>query len=207
MKILLGAIAVCLIVLHIVFSSTWSLPAVLSKSNQIETKQTELVEEVQQVEEVEPEIPVFDNPIIGMSTTTKKTEFDLKEIRCLALNIYFEARSSNLADKAATADVVMNRTRDRRYPSTVCAVVFQGIKPGRKDCQFSWNCDGKSDKPLDKDSWNEAKAIAYEMYVYEKYRGITEGATHYHATYVKPYWAKSKQMVGRIGAHVYYRWE
>lgn len=203
MKILLGAIAVCLIVLHIVFSSTWSLPAVLSKSNQIETKQTELVEEVQQVE---PEIPVFDNPIIGMSTT-KKTEFDLKEMRCLALNIYFEARSSNLADKIATADVVINRVHDKRYPSTICAVVSQGIKPGRKDCQFSWQCDGKSTVPRDKTSWAEAKAIAYEMYVYKKYRGITEGATHYHATYVKPYWAESKQMVGRIGAHVYYRWK
>lgn len=204
MKILLGAIAVCLIVLHIVFSSTWSLPAVLSKSNQIEVQQIELVEEVQFVE---PEMPVFDNPIIGMSTTAKKTEFDLKEMRCLALNIYFEARSSNLADKIATADVVINRVHDKRYPSTICAVVSQGIKPGRKDCQFSWQCDGKSTVPRDKTSWAEAKAIAYEMYVYEKYRGITEGATHYHATYVKPYWAKSKQMVGRIGAHVYYRWE
>ena len=39
------------------------------------------------------------------------------------------------------------------------------------------------------------------------YRGLTEGATHYHADYVEPRWAKSLQLVGRIGAHIFYRWE
>jgi spore germination cell wall hydrolase CwlJ-like protein len=61
--------------------------------------------------------------------------------------------------------------------------------------------------PAESDSWEEAKSIAYNMYVHKEFRGITEGATHYHATYVKPYWAKSLQLVGRIGSHVYYRWE
>jgi spore germination cell wall hydrolase CwlJ-like protein len=135
------------------------------------------------------------------------TRFNAKQINCLALNIYHEARGSNLADKIAVADVVMNRTEDRRYPDTVCGVVGQGVKKGRTDCQFSWKCDGKGDIPEETDSWNQAKDIAYNMYVHEKYRGITEGATHYHATYVKPYWAKSLQLVGRIGSHIYYRWE
>jgi spore germination cell wall hydrolase CwlJ-like protein len=134
-------------------------------------------------------------------------KFNAKEVNCLALNIYFEARGSNLADKIAVADVVMNRTHDRRYPDTVCKVISQGVKKDRKDCQFSWKCDGKSKTPRDLDSWDEAKTIAYNMYVHDKYRGITEGATHYHATYVKPYWAKSLQLVGRIGEHIYYRWE
>lgn len=136
---------------------------------------------------------------------------------CLALNIYYEARGSNLADKAAVADVVLNRVQDSRYPNTVCEVVYQGRqKPSWKDpnvmvmvrnqCQFSWYCDGKSDTPLNEDRWNEAQNIAWAISKWGNFRGLTEGATHYHATYVSPNWARDFQMVGRIGAHIYYRW-
>lgn len=132
---------------------------------------------------------------------------DDAEIECLALNIYYEARGSNLADKAAVADVVINRSLDRRYPNTICGVVQDGYKAGRRDCQFSWYCDGKSDIPRDTDRWMEAQSIAFSMVEFGDYRGISEGATHYHADYVNPFWASSLQMVGRIGSHIYYRWE
>ena len=36
---------------------------------------------------------------------------------------------------------------------------------------------------------------------------FVEGATHYHATYVMPEWAETKQYVVRIDDHVFYRWE
>jgi len=126
---------------------------------------------------------------------------------CLALNVYYEARGSNLADKAAVADVVLNRVNDSRYPNTICDVVHDGYKKGKKNCQFSWYCDGKSDNPQDQDRWAEAQMIAWGIIKFDKYRGITEGATHYHATYVSPRWAKTLQLVGRIGAHRFYRWE
>ena len=141
-----------------------------------------------------------------------------EQAKCLALNIYYEARGSSLADKAAVADVVLNRVLDHRYPDTICEVVHQGEqKPSWKDpnvmvmvrnrCQFSWYCDGKSDNPKDMDRWHEAQAIAWGMIDFNKYRGITEGATHYHATYVEPRWASSLHMVGTIGSHIYYRWD
>lgn len=131
---------------------------------------------------------------------------------CLAQNIYFESRSSNLADMAAVANVVMNRTKDRRYPSTICEVVKQGKqdKAGnmiRNACQFSWYCDGKSDKPTNMDAWVKAQTLAWEMIEYDKFRGLTEGATHYHAKYVNPIWSKDFTLIGRIGEHVFYRWE
>lgn len=135
------------------------------------------------------------------------TEEKHPEHYCLALNIYYEARGSNLADKAAVADVVLNRVKDTRYPNTICEVVHDGYRKGRRDCQFSWYCDGKSDNPQDKDRWFEAQMISWGMLEFDKFRGITEGATHYHATYVSPRWAKSLQIVGRIGAHIFYRWE
>jgi spore germination cell wall hydrolase CwlJ-like protein len=42
--------------------------------------------------------------------------------------------------------------------------------------------------------------------VHDKYRGITEGATHYHADYVSPKWAPELDLVGSIGMHIFYRW-
>ena len=91
------------------------------------------------------------------------TSFNHEEANCLALNIYYEARSSNLADKAAVADVVLNRTMDRRYPPTVCGVVQDGYTPGRRDCQFSWYCDGLSDKPTEYIPWRVSLVIARAM--------------------------------------------
>lgn len=154
-------------------------------------------------------------PFMFSTAEAKQTTQDNKSpqaLHCLAQNIYFEARGSNLADKVAVADVVLNRKKDRRYPDTVCGVVQQAKldangQPRRNMCQFSWYCDGKSDTPTDIDRWEEAKLLAYQILVHGKYRGITEGATHYHATYVNPRWASSFQQVGRIGEHIFYRWE
>jgi N-acetylmuramoyl-L-alanine amidase len=131
---------------------------------------------------------------------------------CLAQNIYYEARGSSRADQIAVADVVINRVQDKRYPNTICEVVQQGKKYAdgrmkRNQCQFSWYCDGKSDWPTDMDAWVIAQQIAYNMVTYNDYRGLTEGATHYHADYVNPSWARTLTLTGTIGVHKFYRWE
>ena len=154
---------------------------------------------------------MFIAPVYGTVSAADRLQNSENET-CLALNIYYEARGSNLADKAGVADVVLNRVYDTRYPNNVCDVVHQGKTDAngnmvRHMCQFSWYCDGKNDRPQDLDRWEEAKLIAYNMLNHNKYRGITEGATHYHATYVNPSWASSLQLVGRLGAHIFYRWE
>ncbi len=150
--------------------------------------------------------------ICTFAYSSKKTE-----LNCLALNMYHEARSSNLADQVAVSDVVFNRVRSTRYPNTICEVVEQGLisswhlkttgkrVPIKNKCQFSWYCDGKLDEPLEKDAWEKAKLLASHMYKYGDYKGITEGAIMYHADYVEPYWAKHYQLVGTIGKHKYYR--
>jgi len=131
---------------------------------------------------------------------------------CLAQNIYYEARGSNRADRVAVADVVLNRVRDNRYPDTICEVVRQGRKNAdgtmrRHMCQFSWYCDGKSDWPTDTDAWVDAQQIAYNIIIHHDGKGLTEGATHYHADYVDPSWARDFALVGRIGVHIFYRWD
>ncbi|NIO43392.1 MAG: hypothetical protein GTO41_26515, partial [Burkholderiales bacterium] len=48
-----------------------------------------------------------------------------QELNCLALNVYHEARGEPMAGQYAVAEVTMNRVASRRYPNTVCKVVFQ----------------------------------------------------------------------------------
>ncbi len=146
------------------------------------------------------------------------------ELYCLAQNIYFEAKSEPLAGQYAVADVVLNRVQDTRYPNTICEVVHEGpvreswktrqtedpddavFYPVKHRCQFSWYCDGKADTVRDNDAWRMAQIVAYKILHNEKMRGITEGATHYHADYVSPKWASKIQLVGSISTHIFYRW-
>ena len=136
---------------------------------------------------------------------------------CLALNTYHEAKNQSLVGQVATAQVVMNRVADDRYPNTICEVVKQGpTRPSWEDpakeypikhrCQFSWYCDGKPDVPKNEKAWRKAQDVAF-LVLYNKINlDITEGATHYHADYVHPKWASTLQLVGRIATHIFYRW-
>jgi spore germination cell wall hydrolase CwlJ-like protein len=153
--------------------------------------------------------------VITSTMTNAKGLFDADsrpQEWCLAQNIYFEARGSSYADQIAVADVVINRVNDERYPDSICEVVQQGKKYAdgrmkRNQCQFSWYCDGKSDWPKDLDAWVIAQQIAHNMVTYSDFRGLTEGATHYHANYVKPDWARTLTLTGTIGVHKFYRWD
>jgi spore germination cell wall hydrolase CwlJ-like protein len=137
------------------------------------------------------------------------SDFEYEEIYCLAQNVYFEARGESLAGQYAVSDVVLNRVQSTHYPNTVCEVVkdaktWKG-KIIRNKCQFSWYCDGKSDEPTNTDSWHRAVDVAIGIYQNDKYRGLTEGSTHYHTQYVNPSWNKSMDLVGSIGDHIFYR--
>lgn len=142
---------------------------------------------------------------------------DIEQRDCLALNIYFESRDQSLVGRIAVADVVLNRVADDYYPDTICEVVTQAIVrknwkgnilPVRNQCQFSWYCDGLRDEPQDPRAWLQAVSIATDMMQYGDFRGITEGSTHYHATYVEPNWVNDRGMayIGMIGDHEFYRW-
>ena len=137
---------------------------------------------------------------------------------CLALNTYHEAKNQSLVGQIATAQVVMNRVADNRYPNTICEVVKQGPHrpswenpekeyPVKHRCQFSWYCDGKPDMPKNEKAWRKAQDVAFLVYYNKINLDVTEGATHYHATYVKPAWAKTKTRTTRIEKHIFYRWE
>jgi len=135
-------------------------------------------------------------------------------IVCLALNLYHEARGEPVIGQIAVSQVVLNRVKDKRYPNTVCGVVRQARYsrtsklPLRHQCQFSWFCDGKSDKPKAKKLYKKYLNISKAIINSEvPFIDITDGATFYHADYVTPAWAKSKIKTVEIQDHIFYRWK
>ena len=135
------------------------------------------------------------------------------EMYCLAQNIYFEAGNQPLAGKIAVSQVVINRVEHPSYPDNICDVIYQAktrvnwkneIVPIRNQCQFSWFCDGKSDDPVDSQTWLLSLHIARDV-VHDRYGDITEGSTHYHADSVYPYWADSLLQTVIINNHTFYK--
>ena len=125
----------------------------------------------------------------------------MRDVDCLAKNIYFEAGSEPRAGKIAVAEVTMNRVHSRQYPRTVCGVVHQKI---RGTCQFSWVCEGKKTVYRNSDAWRDSVKIAENILISKKEYGIIGSAKHFHAVYVNPNWAESKKVIMKIGNHLFY---
>jgi len=132
-------------------------------------------------------------------------------VMCLAMNLYHETRGETLAGNIAVGYVTMNRVADPRYPDTICGVVHQAkyhgwdlVNPIRNRCQFSWYCDGISDNPQDGKAMLESVILAQHI-IAGTVTDISEGATHYHATYVNPYWAGDMTVVLEVGQHIFYK--
>lgn len=123
-------------------------------------------------------------------------------LMCLAAAVFFEARSEKSLDaQMAVAEVVMNRVESPRWPDDICSVVFQSK-------QFSFTHDGKSDdyrlyntNVADRQAIDIAETIAKSVLKGDRI-GLT--STHYHATYIRPYWANHYHRDGRIGTHIFF---
>ncbi len=129
----------------------------------------------------------------------------LRALQCLTTAIYYEAGMEPDAGQRAVAQVILNRVAHPSYPNTVCGVIYQGSER-RTGCQFSYACDGSMARTPSRIHWLRSRKVAEDAlagYVYAPV-GL---ATHYHATYVYPYWAPSLQFVGTIGLHRFYRWQ
>ncbi len=173
--------------------------------------------------------PIFALAFIGGFVTGKSAlgkeavagtyHTSFSEQKCLADNIYWEARNQEVKGMIGVALTTRNRVNDNRFPHSYCEVVQQGptkpswkntdtLIPVRHRCQFSWYCDGKSDDipAYDLDVYEFARTIAFKIYN-GHFDDFTVGATHYHADYVNPEWASSKTQTIVIDEHIFYRWE
>jgi spore germination cell wall hydrolase CwlJ-like protein len=159
---------------------------------------------------------------------------DIKELNCLAKNIFFEAGGEPVEGKVAVGLVTLNRMEDPRFPKTVCGVVdqrvtrmieTQGVREIRTAwgttktepitirnrltiCQFSWRCMFVKNPKSQDERWLESQQIARELLAtnvtYSDLRVKYADALYFHATSIRPTWARQKEHVARIGGHHFY---
>ena len=125
-------------------------------------------------------------------------------LTCLALNVYYEARSEPMDGQYAVAHVVLNRVADDSFPDDACKVVKQGYHKGKHRCQFSWYCDGKSDRPTERRAWLDSQLVAHKV-VHGYVKDNTDGSIYYHANYVRPFWSKHYEHTVTLGSHIFYK--
>lgn len=129
----------------------------------------------------------------------------LKQLDCLAINIYREAANEPFEGKVAVAQVTLNRVDNSNFPNSVCEVVYQKNNYlGRIVCQFSWFCDSvHRSRLIDKKLYNESYEVAKKVYLENfKLSGLSN-ALYYHADYVSPNW--NKTVITKIGRHIFYK--
>ena len=126
-----------------------------------------------------------------------------KSLGCLAEAVYYEARNEPVTGQLAVTQVVLNRVRHRAYPSSICAVVFEGASR-RSGCQFSFTCNGAMAMTPHGKSWRQARLSAIHAML--GMNDVTIGrATHYHTVSVDPRWSATLLRTANIGRHIFYR--
>lgn len=135
------------------------------------------------------------------------TQEEEKELLCLALNIYHEARGEPYEGRVAVAQVSVNRAKDEQFPDSICGVVKQKsrTREGRVVCQFSWYCTekGKNIRPLSSEAFQESLDIARRVLFGGYALDSLREALYFHSRAIQPNWSKVR--LARIGNHVFYK--
>tara|TARA_B100000678_G_scaffold258803_1_gene238672 strand:+ start:600 stop:1262 length:663 start_codon:yes stop_codon:yes gene_type:complete len=121
-----------------------------------------------------------------------------RELECLAGAVYFESRGEPIEGQLAVAQVIVNRAESSAFPSDYCGVVTQRS-------QFSFVKNGRiPTRRSNAGAWERARKIARIAH-----EGLWDSeardSLYFHATYVRPRWARTKQARATIKSHVFYR--
>jgi hypothetical protein len=161
------------------------------------------IEAINNVVPARPELavaaPGFSLSVFGADPLTQASAYD-----CMTAAIYYEAANEPVEGQRAVAQVILNRVRHPAFPDTVCGVVFQGAERAT-GCQFTFTCDGSLARSPSKGLWFRAQSVAAATLSGLVERSVGH-ATHYHASYVLPYWAPKLTKLTMIGSHIFYQW-
>ena len=185
-------------------------PAVLPVQAIVETLDDEIVlstgeptdplaptDETAVVEEEAMEAPVKPTgDLASLVAQMRGTEAGSRELECLAVGVYFEAKSEPLAGQLAVGQVIANRANSGRFPSSYCGVLFQRS-------QFSF-VRGRSYPNIARGGRQWANAVAIAKIVDQQlHESPVPKALFFHAKRVQPRWRLTR--VGSVGNHVFYR--
>lgn len=145
--------------------------------------------------------------LIGTASLAKAADHTKRhrELTCMAVNMYHEARGESSLGVISVGFVTLNRSRDKHFPSTICRVIHQGGDKSLYGCQFTWYCDGLSDHIRNWKRYNQLFKYA-EMIYDGKISDPTGGALYYHSIHMKryPYWIKDMVALMVIDNHRFY---
>jgi spore germination cell wall hydrolase CwlJ-like protein len=118
------------------------------------------------------------------------------EAECLARAVYYESQGEPLNGQLSVAEVIINRSRSGRFPSSICGVV-------RQAGQFSFVRRGVIPQPPQAArNWRTAVAIS-RIAMDDLAESPAEHALFFHARRVNPGWRLHR--VATVGNHVFYR--
>ena len=146
-------------------------------------------------------------------------DISMETYECMTYNIYHESRGEGEIGRLAVAHLVTERVKDKRFPSTVCGVVYFSLeKESWTECAFSWVCDIHANeiKLTRKDGtvhFGKVKSLVESATVAaltltKKSKNPCKGANYYYnPRKASPRWAKIYTPKCRIGEHTFLRRE
>ena len=157
-----------------------------------------------------PKLVALDGKAVSKDKTMEDFYREM-EVDVLARTLWGEARGESAMGMNAVANVVLNRVRVAEDHGKY----WWGnniIQVCQKPYQFScWNRSDPNFRKLQEVDESDlyfatALRIARRASA-EALEDNTEGATHYHAAGVVPYWAKNEVPVAVVGNHIFYKLE
>lgn len=118
------------------------------------------------------------------------------ELECVAKVIHHEASNQSRRGQLAVAQVMVNRTRSGRFPTSLCDVANQ---PGQFFNLARYNPSHATER------WENAVEVAREAMAGQA-DDVTNGAYYYHAAYAAPNsFFRSRERVLKLEDHIFYR--
>ncbi|MFV0294292.1 MAG: cell wall hydrolase [Paracoccus sp. (in: a-proteobacteria)] len=136
----------------------------------------------------------YADPGRGPETVEKTSYGGANSLSCLTEALYFEARGESPKGQRAVAEVILNRVDSNAFPGSVCGVVNQRG-------QFTYK---KGRRMSNASAAARVRQIASDALAGAP-RALTDGATYFHTTNVRPSWSKRFTRTTRIGSHIFYR--
>lgn len=125
----------------------------------------------------------------------------LSEVGCLALAVYFEARSDPLPGRMFVAQTVINRVESKRFPDTVCDVVLQKKQFSFFNKVYNGEPLIMSDSVVDQRAWNRSIKEAYRFYMNKP---DIHDSCHYTTHNVSNKWTKKMEKLIEVDSHTWY---
>lgn len=116
---------------------------------------------------------------------------------CMICNCYHETRGETFEGMVAVNKVVLSRSEDDAYPSSICGVVYD-------DAQFSWTQDRIGNNiNATKDEDKEALEMCKKAVNLSVKEGPNDVIYYYNPSIARPYWARRMTNCGKVGNHTF----